>query len=82
MSFTLAMIRSALGTWAVSRHAGRQLVRPVLREVRDLGRGVIVARIAEVGPGPGVKLEGRAVATLAIRGLASRDQRGNCGHGK
>ena len=57
-------------------------MRSVLREVRDLGRGVIVARIAEVGPGPGVKLEGGAVATLAIRGLAGRDQRGNCGHGK
>lgn len=57
-------------------------MRAVLREVRDLGRRIIVARIAEVGPGPGVKLQGRAIATLAIRGLASRDQRWNYRHRK
>ena len=57
-------------------------MRAVLREVRDFGRWIIVARIAEVGPGPGVKLQGRAIATLAIRGLASRDQRWNYRHRK
>lgn len=51
---------------------------PVLREVRDLGRGIIVARIAEVSPGgSGVKFEGRAIATFAIRRLTGRYQRGN-----
>ena len=51
-------------------------MRPVLREVRDLGRRIIVARIAEVSARrPGVKFEGRALATLAIRRLTGRDQR-------
>ena len=55
---------------------------PVLREVRDLGRRIVVARIAEVSPGgPGVKFEGGAIATLAIRRLTGRDQRGDWGTG-
>ena len=57
-------------------------MRAVLGEVRDLGRGIVVARVAEVRGGPGVQLEGRALATFAVRRLASRDQRGNCGHGE
>ena len=51
-------------------------MRPVLREVRDLGRRIIVARIAEVSTRrPGVKFEGRALATFAIRRFTGRDQR-------